>query len=1255
MTSERRAPIRGTTPLGEPRLEPVWSAIHPPLPGGERVPLHDFAYTKLTMQSSVVASPCSGWMFSTEPEAEPWWEIDLRATAYVERIALWLSPLPEGTEITVAAHAVHTPRGTPAAGSFRFTALADDLPIASDGSLVLWIAADTVARHVRVSLRGAGGAVVALLLRGVEIMAARLFLESLPETYARAFTLFADRPLFAARATPGEGPFEITHRYREVWTAARGLAAGLAGMLETEGEGDRVFLGLCMKNRAEWVMADMAAVMRGYVVVSLSPEDSDERLAGILGRCPLAAVIVDGSGRERFTRLASHCPSLRLVVRCDEAREAPATEHPRVVAFSDVVARGAANEAAPARPREGGDLFTILFTSGSSGVPKGAMRSYATFLSMLESYGVPQPAVHLSFQPLGHISERMYLPAIVLNGGLVGFSAGGPHVLSDLRALEPSAVGSVPRLYEIVYAAHRRRLAAALAASPDEPKEAVEARVLAESRQAFGARVQGIGVGSAPCSPELLAFLKRCFADVWVADGYGSTEHGTITTAGQIRPGVEVKLVPVADLGEIDGEDEGKGKRERGEIWVRTPHVIDGYYGDPAATAARIDAQGFFRTGDLGERTDDGGVRIVGRVENVIKLGQGEFVAVDRVEAALATSPLVDRIFVHPDASSSSLLAVVVPEPRALASLLGVPARAPHDLAAPSEASPHELAAHPEAARAITRALADHGRRAGLAGFELPRAVLIDPAPMTVASGLITASGKLARPAAVARYASRLAALSEALSEAPSEIAAEGDSLAARIAAAVSAVVGRRVEPDEPIHEGLGADSLVAAEVLSACALVIGRDIPLAAWFEARTVEDLALHLDATPTTERIAAHEAKRSERTWTRHGSRAALDDLLRQDLDLDLPLSPTSAIATTAPRVPFATVLLTGATGLLGAHLLESLLARTSAHVICLVRAPSDEAARDRVRATMARYAIPPPDEARWSAVAADLAAPRLGLDPARLATLAGDADAILHAGAEVDWLAPYTTLRPANVLGTAELTRLARTGKRKPIHFVSTISTAPSNGDETSSLPLDHARMAGGYGLTKWVAEQLVRRAAEHGHPAAVYRPSMITGHSQRGRGNPDDYVHRYLRASIASGLYLDLDAPSDRLDMTPVDYVADGIVALMMAHPDGGATHHLSNIDQSMTYRKLGEAMKSAGVALTPSTYAAFRERAVRPAGSPLRPLSSYFPEDHFAMHMGPWPAARTRAALAALGVNCPPVDQQLVAAYLAGLAETRTR
>jgi fatty acid CoA ligase FadD9 len=1209
--TDPRAPVPGYTPLLRSGF--IQSNVDPPEPleGCDPVPFDDEAFGKHTLQSSASTKVASGWMFATEPEAAPWWQIDLGESMFIASMIVWLAPLPEGSAVSVVAHAYPTPKGEPAGPSFEAHASSAELPVAVEGSAVISVGVHAVARYVRITLHGPPGVFVVFSLRGIELIAAPLFASTLLGSHARAFTLFADRPLFSARATPGEGPFVVTHRYRDVWTQACRLAAALAPILEAAPDDERVVLGLCVHNRAEWIASELAALMRGYVVVPLCPDDSDERLAAILARCPLHGVLVEGDGDERFARLLAGHPSLRLIVACDARPAGYGRESsPARLSFDAIVSCDHdARLTPPARPRDPGDLFTVLFTSGSTGVPKGAMRSYATFLAMIRTYGITQPSIHLSFQPLSHLSERMGLPTMLVHGGSIAFSGGGLHLLSDLRALEPTAVSSVPRLFELVYAGHQRRLAAARASAEGSLAER-DARVWAESRAVFGSRIQAISVGSAPCSPEVFAFLKLCFSDVWVAEGYGSTECGTITANDVIRPDVDVKLVPVSAL---DGD--GGGGAERGEIWVRTPHLIDGYFGDPEATAASRDAEGYFGTGDLGERTEDGRVRVVGRLKNVIKLSQGEFVAIDSIEAELAGCSLVDQIFVHPDATSSTLLGVVIPHFGALARALGVTDRdGDHDAVT--------LAAHPDAAAVIVRGLREHGRSRGLASHEIPRTVLVEAAPMTVEGGLLTASGKLARPAVVARYAARLAALGDATPP----IVDEGGSLLDRLAGAVSRVVGRRVDPTEPIHEGLGIDSLVAAEALSAAGDALGRELPLALWFESRTLGDLARRLDRGVL-------------------GRAVASDDLPRQDLDLALDLD--LAAAPRVARTPPAIILLTGATGLLGVHLLEALVARTSARIVCLVRADSNEAAAERIRVIIARHEIPAPDAARWSALAGDLALPQLGLDDAAWSDLAASVDAILHAGATVSWLQAYEPLRAANVLGTRELLRLARTTSTKPFHFVSTISTAPADGPETTQLPFEHARAGGGYGLTKWVAEHLVRRAGEGGHPVAVYRPAMIAGHSRRGPGNPDDFVNRYLRACVQSGHFL--DSPRDRLDMTPVDHVAESIVALMAAHPQGGATYHLTNVDHSMTYADLGAAIDRAGSPCSGLDYASFRAAAVRPADSPLRPLTAYFPEQAFALHMGPWPSPATRRALAELGIVCPVVDDRLIAVYLAAL------
>jgi long-subunit acyl-CoA synthetase (AMP-forming) len=647
---------------------------------GAPVPLVDLAPGRWTAQSSASPTKVAGYTRPTEPELAPFWAIDLGAVFALRHIQAELAPLPPGTAVRLYGYTIPTKDDGPPVGSCIFACTARELPMGEGGSAVLARGLDGVARFLYIELVAAGGEPVVLALRGLTIFGASPFGASLLESYERAFALFAPRPLFCARPTP-DAPFETTHTYAQVWDAANALGRALAARLEP-GAGERIFVGLATRTRAEWLVAEIACLIRGYVVVPLAPTEPEDRLRAIVLRCALDAVVCEAEQAPLFRRLLR--PGA-LVVPHDTF---------------DELAMGAPVDVPDPQPRGEDDLFTVLFTSGSTGVPKGAMRSYRKCNALLQSYGVPQPAVHLSFQPLSHLSERHYWPALVVNGGTVGLSRGGPHVLSDLRALEPSWVSSVPRLFDVVRAGAERAIAAAKAEDPLRDEGAIEAGVLARTRESFGRKLQGVATGSAPVSPETWQFLQRCFGDIWVADGYGSTEVGTITGNRQVPAGVEVKLAPVPGLELLRGQ---------GEILVRSPHAIDGYFGDPTASAAAFSPDGFFRTGDIGEHTPDG-LRIVGRVANTVKLGQGEFVSLEQVEAALGAAPVVDRVVVQLHPGGASLVALVVPKAEELARLLGAPV-------AELDVLCNDWAAE----GAVLGALREHGARAGLAGRTFSR------------------------------------------------------------------------------------------------------------------------------------------------------------------------------------------------------------------------------------------------------------------------------------------------------------------------------------------------------------------------------------------------------------------------------------------------------------------------------------------------------------------------------------------------------
>ena len=1095
------------------------------------IALADVAFGRYTRQSS--AEPDRGGLapfaLATLAEAVPWWEIDLARSLYVAWLRIDLVALPAATKIVCHAFGYATPRGTPPPGA----EVTVTCQVAGDAA---WLVLDApvIARFVRLTAIAADGAQVELAITAAEILAGDVHGASLPEAMRRAIVLHGDRVLCEAPA--------IT--YREAWDRAQALARGLAHRLERDGV--RPVIGVLVGNCLEWILIELAAIARGYAVVGLSPDEPDDRLAQILARAKVTAVIAEPRAAERVRDQVAFCLALG----------AP---------FEQLVADGAALAPIDVLPRSPDDPFAILFTSGSTGTPKGAVRSYRAFFDVVASYELGGSARHWSFQPVSHLSERMYLPALLFYGSTIGFSRGGAQLLDELAAFEPTSIGSVPRLYEVLYAGYRRRLRQLVRDQPETPRRTLEARALGEARATFGTKLQSISVGSAPVSAEVYAFMQRCFADVWVSEGYGSTEVGSIAFAGQLAKDVALRLVPVPDApAALPGDP------ERGEIWVKTPHPITGYLGDDGALTSPFDADGFFATGDLGERDADGRVRVIGRVRNTVKLAQGEFVSAERIEAVLGSAPGVDRIYAH-----------VVPGATGVAVVVGTDRPEPE----------------------VLPALRAHGRAGGLASYELPRGAIVEP---VVDGALITASGKLARAELARRYGARLAAMVSAGAPLDDDAPAhDDDDLLAVVTRTVASVVGRAVAPHEPLGAGIGVDSLSAAEILTALGDELGRDVPLAWWFEARDLADLASRLA------RFAG-------------GTEGATRELAAADRLLEIALG-----GAVARDRPIRRVLLTGATGFLGVHLVEALLARGVA-VTCLVRGEPA-----RLAAALARYRVPlAVDGDRVRIISGDLAAPGCGIEGAL-----DDIDAIVHAGAVVSWLASYHALRPANVLGTRALLELAA-ARGIAMHHVSTISTCPLGGGEDARLSFEAALAGTPYGLSKWIAEGMALRARAAGLPVAIYRPAMISGHATRGTGNPDDFVSRYLAGCRELGRYLDRD---ERQDMTPVDFVADAIAALVVA--EARATYHLVNVDQSMSFAAIGRAIAAAGHAVAPASYDEFRALLHDRKDSQLHPLLAFFPE-RFALGSGPWPCADTLAQLAPLGVVRPAIDDAMIARYL---------
>jgi long-chain acyl-CoA synthetase len=530
-----------------------------------------------------------------------------------------------------------------------------------------------------------------------------------------------------------------------------------------------------LPNGVDAVCVDQAALARACVPVPMHALDNPASIAWILSDSGAAVLFV--ATRAQWAAIAGvgeALPELRFVVVGDPvaaAPVAPATSatpatpgepgEPRVLAPEEWLALGAA--APPSRRVDGpapDDLAAIVYTSGTTGRPKGVMLTHANVLSNVEAVlrrvAPGEDDVFLSFLPLSHTFERTvgyYLP--IAAGSCVAFSRSVPELMEDLRTIRPTVLVSVPRIYERVYAGMQSRVAASgwrstalrwaqavgwrrYQGAPAGRCGAAAARlawplfdrlVAADVRAAFGGRLRvAVSGGAALALP-----ISRCLLGfgVPVVQGYGMTETSPVVaantpqdndpaTVGRPLEGVELRI----------GDNR--------ELLVRGPGVMRGYWKRAPETAQSF-VDGWLRTGDQAA-LESGRLRILGRVKEIIVTSTGEKIAPADLEQAITADPLFEQAWVFGEGRPYLACAVVLGAAAwaALATSLGLDPAAPASLA--------DRAATQEAMRRIdglTRAFPRHGQ---------PRKVLLTCEPWTLENTLLTPTLKLKRLNLQARF-----------------------------------------------------------------------------------------------------------------------------------------------------------------------------------------------------------------------------------------------------------------------------------------------------------------------------------------------------------------------------------------------------------------------------------------------------------------------------------------------------------------------
>jgi long-chain acyl-CoA synthetase len=564
---------------------------------------------------------------------------------------------------------------------------------------------------------------------------------------------FGDKPFLWAKRDGTYRPISWRDTAAQVEALARGLRAlGL-------NRGDRV--ALVSENRPEWMIADLAVISAGGITVPAYTTHQVEDHRYLLANSGARMAIVSTAAlAQRVIRAADQVESVEHVVTIDPFADGQASDT-EILPIEDVLARGRGTDGNLAdwiAETQGSDLACLIYTSGTGGLPKGVMTSHANILAnchgafcLLELLGL-EDEVFLNFLPLSHAYEHtagMMFPIYI--GASIYFAEGAETLAANMIEAKPTIMTAVPRLYETMHqrlvrmidrdggwkaklfyravALGEKRLANPRSLTVGErfADRVLDKLVRDKMRARFGGRLKAMVSGGAPLNPKIGSFFIAL--GLRLLQGYGQTEASPVisanrpdkikvNTVGPPLEGVEVRIA------------------EDGEILVRGPVVMKGYWREPEASAKAL-ADGWLHTGDVGEIDRDGYILITDRKKDFIKNSGGDMIAPARIEGALTLEPQIAQAMVYGD-RRPYLVAVIVPAQDVL-----------------DQAKGDEAALQKTIGAVVARV--NHG----LANIERVRRFVIAREPFTTANGQMTPTLKIRRHEIRAAYGAALEALYE--------------------------------------------------------------------------------------------------------------------------------------------------------------------------------------------------------------------------------------------------------------------------------------------------------------------------------------------------------------------------------------------------------------------------------------------------------------------------------------------------------------
>jgi amino acid adenylation domain-containing protein/thioester reductase-like protein len=951
------------------------------------------------------------------------------------------------------------------------------------------------------------------------------------------------------------------------------------------------------------------------VLVGICLERSIEMIVGILGilKAGGAYVPLDPSyPQERLAYILSDSQISLLLTQEKLIAGLPLSGATVVCLQRDWAAIAKNSPTEPHANVQPENLAYVIYTSGSTGQPKGVLiehRALANFTQgAIDVYQINQPDRVLQFASLSFdvAAEEIY-PCLSVGGTLVLRT---DEMLRDAATFVRDCADWEITVLNLP-TAYWQQLMSELAAGA----------------LTFPSSLRLVIIGSEQVTAEICRMWQKCTAGLPQApkfiNGYGPTETTvTVTTCDLsewIAKNPESPVVPIGrPVGKVrvcvlDRNQQLVPIGIPGELHIGGATLARGYHNRPELTAEKFipniavqsTSDRLYKTGDIVRYLADGNLEFIGRTDSQVKI-RGFRIELGEIEAALGQHPDVREVAVvcREDTPGNKRLIAYVVSNQSAAYLLDTQEK------------------WKTLQRKLSGSLRDYLKQK-LPDYMVPSAfVLMEALPLTP-------NGKVDRRALPAP---------DLRPELDGSFVAPRTAIEEKLACIWAEVLNLELVGINDNFFELGGHSLKATQLMSQLRAAFKIELPLRQLFENPTVAELAATIASTaqnPAT--ITAH-------THWDLNAEAVLDPTIHSR---GVPFTDTSE-----PK----SILLTGASGFFGTYLLYELLEQTQADIYCLIRSANEKQAVQKLSRQMASFHLwKEAFSSRIVPVVGDLSKTLLGLSAARFQEFAIQIDAIYHNAAWVNALYPYSTLKPANVLGTQEVLRLASEIKLKPVHYISTLSvfSAPAYYEMKSvdeSDLLDHSPdINNGYAASKWVAEKLVMNARDRGLPVCIYRPSRILGHSQTGICNPDDFLSKFIPGCIQLGMVPKLDFWVENI--IPADYMSRAIIHLSRQKECLGQAFHLVN-PNSTPLNELFNWIRDLGYPVEEVSYKEWRSHLIRTnqvsSSEVLQSLLPIFSEKNMEAAKKPpeFDFTNVLSGLAGTDIAFPPVERGLIEKYV---------